>query len=669
MHDLTGQSIGKYHLVQQLGEGGMAVVYKAFDTQLERDVAIKLIRMDQFGSAMLENIRKRFDREAKTLAKLTHPNIVGIHDYGEYEGIPYLVMEYLPGGTLKQKMGKPIPYAEAVRLLLPIANALTFAHKKDIIHRDVKPVNILMTGSDEPMLTDFGIAKILDLDGGNTLTGTGVGIGTPEYMAPEQGAGKDVDGRADIYSLGIVLYELVTGRTPFIADTPLAVIVKQMTDSLPRPKELVPDLPDEMEKVLFKALAKQPEDRYQSMTEFAAALSGIANLNVHFQSSSLDGTVVQIVKKDHTAEGEMHSFSTEYGVKVDVGNPIEEPVQAQKAEKSSAKREKKGIGEEEPVRPKKNNKALTFLKVIVRVLIVIGIALLILWKTGNLERPITFVQTQMPVLFHQAPSAIKTPPTYKTPTNMPFRPTPTDSFGIGSSLVSESDGMVMMYVPTGEFTMGSTESRDTQPIHTVHLDAYWIDQTEVTNAMYKKCVDSGACTAPHKNSSFTRISYYNTNQYADFPVIYVDWTQAKTYCEWAGRELPTEAQWEKAARGTNGQTYPWGETVSTCNLVNFYGCKGDTTKVGSYEAGKSPYGVYDMAGNVYELPLDWFSTYSSKTVSNPLGPVSGSARIFRGGSWRDDASYMYTTFRQAIDPSINFDDIGFRCTLHASLTP
>jgi serine/threonine protein kinase len=262
MIDLTGRSIGKYHLVEPLGKGGMATVYKAYDTQLERDVAIKLIRLDQFGSAVVENLRKRFEREAKTLAKLTHPNIVGIIDFGEFDGTPYLVMEYLPSGTLKEKMGSPVPFAEAVSILLPIANALAFAHQKEIIHRDVKPANILITASGEPMLTDFGIAKILDQEGGQTLTGTGVGIGTPEYMAPEQAIGKAVDGRADIYSLGIVFYELVTGSKPFSADTPMAVVFKHMTDPLPRPSSIVGNIPEEVEHVLIKALAKKPEDRY-----------------------------------------------------------------------------------------------------------------------------------------------------------------------------------------------------------------------------------------------------------------------------------------------------------------------------------------------------------------------------------------------------------------------
>jgi eukaryotic-like serine/threonine-protein kinase len=172
MADLTGQSLGRYHILEQLGEGGMATVYKAYDTRLETDVAVKIIRTEELSPKVLERGLKRFEREAKALARLTHPNIVGVKDYGEYESSPYLVMEYLPGGTLKQRLGKPMAWQDAVKLILPIAEALDFAHSRNMIHRDVKPSNILLTERGQPMLTDFGIAKILDLEETADLTGT-----------------------------------------------------------------------------------------------------------------------------------------------------------------------------------------------------------------------------------------------------------------------------------------------------------------------------------------------------------------------------------------------------------------------------------------------------------------------------------------------------------------
>jgi serine/threonine protein kinase len=277
MTNLIGKSLGRYHILEQLGEGGMAIVYKAYDTRLERDVAVKVIRTEKLTLETMGRTLKRFEREAKALAKLTHPNIVPITDYGEHEDKPYLVMPHLPGGTLKQLLkGKPMPWEDAVRLLIPIARALHYAHQQGIIHRDVKPSNILITQSGEPMLTDFGIAKILLADEETAdLTGTGMGVGTPEYMSPEQFQGKGVDARTDIYSLGVVLYEMVTGRKPYQADTPAAVLIKQATDPLPRPKGFIHDLPDSVERILLKSLSKGVDDRYKSMSEFGVALDGL----------------------------------------------------------------------------------------------------------------------------------------------------------------------------------------------------------------------------------------------------------------------------------------------------------------------------------------------------------------------------------------------------------
>ncbi|MFZ5858014.1 MAG: serine/threonine protein kinase [Chloroflexota bacterium] len=272
MTDLTGQSLGRYHILEQLGEGGMAIVYKAYDTRLESDVAVKVIRTENLAPSILERALKRFEREAKALAKLTHANIVKVLDYGEHEGKPYLVMPYLPGGTLKALLkGKPIPWADAVRWLIPITRALAYAHSEGMIHRDVKPSNILITKTGDPMLTDFGIAKIIDEEMTVDLTGTSAAVGTPEYMAPEQVTSKNVDHRVDIYALGIVFYEMVTGHKPYVADTPMAVLFKHASEPLPRPKSFVPALPDAVERILIKALAKRKEDRYQNMEELATA--------------------------------------------------------------------------------------------------------------------------------------------------------------------------------------------------------------------------------------------------------------------------------------------------------------------------------------------------------------------------------------------------------------
>lgn len=282
MNSIIGQSLGRYEIRERLGEGGMAVVYIAHDTRLERDVAVKVIRTEKLTLETIGKALKRFEREAKALAKLTHPNIVPITDYGEHDGKPYLVMPYLPGGTLKQRLkGKPMPWEDSVRLLIPIARALHYAHQQGIIHRDVKPSNILITQSGEPMLTDFGIAKfLLDTEETADLTGTGMGVGTPEYMSPEQFQGKGVDARTDVYSLGVVLYEMITGRKPYQADTPAAVLIKQVTEPLPKPRIFIPELAENVEYFLLTMLAKNKEDRYPNIVEAMENIAGISQKEI-----------------------------------------------------------------------------------------------------------------------------------------------------------------------------------------------------------------------------------------------------------------------------------------------------------------------------------------------------------------------------------------------------
>jgi serine/threonine protein kinase len=273
MADLTGQYLGRYYLTERLGEGGMATVYKGYDTRLERDVAVKLIRRSAFSDEVLENVLKRFEREAKSLAKLSHPNIVKVYDYGEHEGSPYLVMEYLPGGTLKNRLGDPLSWQDAVRLLLPVARGVAYAHQHGILHRDIKPANILITESGEPMLSDFGIAKLFETDQTTSLT-SGLAIGTPEYMAPEQWNGM-TSPQSDLYSLGMVLYEMVAGRKPYVADTPAAIMLKQATEPLPSPRAFGADFPEAVDLVVVKALARNPQDRYQDVDALVGALERV----------------------------------------------------------------------------------------------------------------------------------------------------------------------------------------------------------------------------------------------------------------------------------------------------------------------------------------------------------------------------------------------------------
>lgn len=221
----------------------------------------------------------------------------------------------------------------------------------------------------------------------------------------------------------------------------------------------------------------------------------------------------------------------------------------------------------------------------------------------------------------------------------------------------------MRLVPAGAFSMGSDSgSADEKPIHSVTLDAYYIDKYEVTNAAYKRCVDAGVCNPPKQSSSYTRDAYYSTPEFDEYPVIYVDWNMANAYCEWRGDRLPTEAEWEKAARGLDGRTYPWGENID-CDKANYGSCVGDTTEVGSYLDGVSPYGLHDMAGNVWEWVADWYDSdyYSNSPSSNPLGPSSGQYRVLRGGSWVSVDNLVCSADRSGGAPDDVYNVVGFRC--------
>jgi serine/threonine-protein kinase len=250
--------------------------------------------------------------------------------------------------------------------------------------------------------------------------------------------------------------------------------------------------------------------------------------------------------------------------------------------------------------------------------------------------------------------------------------TPIPVLGIGSTRINEKDGMEMVYVPEGEFQMGCDPEhkrgyfceKDERLLHTIYLDAFWIDKYEVTTSQYEQCVAAGACAVPSKKSSSSRTSYYGNSNFDNYPVIYVLWDDAINYCSWAGKRLPTEAEWEKAARGAlDTRDYPWGDQETDCTLANSDGCVGDTSVVGSYPTGVSPYGAMDMAGNVWEWTNDWYSSsyYSDSPVNNPPGPATGTYKVFRGGSWSSYVSDLRSSYRYASNPGVRYYNVGFRC--------
>jgi len=267
---MNPEKIGRYEIKAELGRGGMATVYQAYDPRFEREVAIKVLPREMLHDPQF---RVRFEREAKTIAMLEHPAIVPVYDFGEEDGQPYFVMRYMTGGSLSDRMNQgPITVKEAARIFERLAPAMDEAHARGIIHRDLKPGNILFDRLNEPYVSDFGIAKLSEAQA--NITGSAV-IGTPAYMSPEQAQGEPVDGRSDIYALGVILFEMLSGKPPYKADTPMGVVVKHITEPVPHILDVNSNLPQAIEAVIQKGMAKDKLERFATCADLAAALSAI----------------------------------------------------------------------------------------------------------------------------------------------------------------------------------------------------------------------------------------------------------------------------------------------------------------------------------------------------------------------------------------------------------
>jgi tRNA A-37 threonylcarbamoyl transferase component Bud32 len=267
----TPEKIGRYEVKGELGRGGMATVYRAYDPSFEREVAIKVLPRELLHDPQF---RDRFRREIKTIASLEHPAIVPVYDVGEEDGLPYFVMRFMPGGSLTQSIDRgKFSLEDAARIIERLSGALAYAHKNGLIHRDLKPDNILFDNNGDPFISDFGVAKITD--SATNMTGSGI-IGTPAYMSPEQAQGDKVDNRSDIYGLGVIIFQMLSGHQPYEATTPMGVAVKHITDPVPEILKISPDLPQQTDIIIKTAMAKDPGLRYQTATELAQALTKAA---------------------------------------------------------------------------------------------------------------------------------------------------------------------------------------------------------------------------------------------------------------------------------------------------------------------------------------------------------------------------------------------------------
>ncbi len=663
-------TIGRYEIIRELGRGGMAVVYLARDPNMERQVAVKVLPR-QFTHD--PEFLKRFRREARVIASLEHSAIVPIYDFDEHDGQPYIVMRYMPGGSLAERLEKgSLTLTEAAAILHQLAPALDEAHERGIVHRDLKPGNILLDRRGDPYLADFGIVKLAE-GAATALTASGGSMGTPAYVSPEQARGiAQLDGRSDIYTLGVILFEMLTGERPYQADTPIGLAVMHIMEPVPQICDRKRHLPPACQTVISKAMAKEREARYATTGELAAAAAALAGgkLAPPPETPETEFTppdfVRQVARKARPRR-RIRVWAWAAGgllALVIVAVLLLSGLGLLGGEDEIAAVTETGV----PPRP--TGTELT------------AVPLSSATSTATETTPLTATATEAP---SPPPTATETP--NPTPTGTPtlMTPVPTRQPGeISAFPLPGGESVIMVWVPAGEFIMGSSDAdidailascsdcerdwfTDEQPQHSVYLDSFWIDQTEVTNVQYAACVAAGTCDRPGKSSSYGRDSYYGNSDYDDSPVIWVSWDDADTYCTWRDARLPTEAEWEKAARGgSDTRMYPWGDQAADCTLANFYNgsyCVGDTSQVGDYLAGASPYGAMDLSGNVWEWVNDWYdgSYYSVSPYSNPPGSAGESSKVLRGGSFTTRWLNVRAANRYPDTPVIRYNYIGFRC--------
>ena len=629
------EKLGKYTILEELGSGAFGWVYKASDP-LGRIVAVKVLKP---GLADDPVTLERFRREALAGGELFNSHIATILDFDESDGRRFLVMRYVEGVSLDnliQQKGQ-LSWVEALPIIGQVAEALDYAHQRGYVHRDVKPSNILVSPKDGAVLTDFGLVKAAEASGG---TSSGVILGTPRYIAPEVWVGQTVSPATDVYSLACVAYEILTGRMLFDGKNTPEIMTRHVLSGPQFPAGWPEDVPPGFDITLAHALDKDPQKRIQSAGAFAAELNQLSVAAEQARRAEEEAREQAELLEQKRLQEERDRLEAAARTQTIERERREQEQVRQKVRDEQVEKERQA---KEVLRIANSAKKSLFARfwpvgvIIVGLLILAGVA----WLIGQKGVPL------LPSFFPISRSS-----SFPTLTPIPV-----------STRDRAKDGMKMVFVPSGDFKMGSFNGfANEQPIHTVTLSAFWIDQTEVTNAEYAKCVQTGKCQAPSQNSSQTHPEYYGNPQYGSYPVVFVDWNRARDYCAWVGAGLPTEAQWEKAARGQDGRAYPWGNAVDK-NRANYGQNVYDTTAVGSYPDGTSPYGAYDMAGNVWEWVNDWYDAnyYSNSPTNDPSGPSDMTSHVVRGGSWYSNDVYLRSSFRTDYDPGHTENNLGFRC--------
>ncbi|MCK6576781.1 MAG: bifunctional serine/threonine-protein kinase/formylglycine-generating enzyme family protein [Anaerolineae bacterium] len=629
-NDLTGQQIGQYRVVSLLGDGTSATVYRAQQiTAFDRDVAIKVMRPELMGEP---TFAERLETEARTIAALHHPNILRLIEYLSDDRLLCLVMDYAPGGNLADLMKRGLmPVADVERLIAQIAAALDYAHSQGVIHRDLKPQNVLLDTTGNALLGDFGIAKLISEN--TRMTRTGAIVGTPAYMSPEQWEGQPVDGRADLYAFGILVYEMLTGGLPFKADTTTSMMFQHL-HTYPPPMESVRDgLPLAVDEVVKRAIAKHPQERFATTAEFATLLRRA----LHGRAVDLS-PLSPLPMQDYLSPGRDPESST-----------LELPVVRQSQSLPAASLP--AVSAHTP--PRERRAGLSALPLAVfALLIIFGIGIFLIVSS-------------------------QTSPATPTPTLLPA----TTGASLADDERLDARLVAQALVPAGCFVMGSDPARDPDaveeemPAHRVCVSAFWMDIYEVTHEAYAAFVDAGGY-ADAQWWSDEGWAWLQTNGFegpedrggtADprQPRLNLSWYEADAYARWRGGRLPTEAEWEYAARGEVGRLFAWGDGYQLGYSIINEISRGGTAPtapnpVGSRPADHAWSGVYDMVGNACEWVGDWYALYTTNEQADPTGADEGTERVMRGGSFLSSPTTARLAVRTSRAPGMRARSCGLR---------
>jgi serine/threonine protein kinase len=647
----------RYRIVRELGKGGMGVVYEARHDLMNRRVALKVL-----NRALLDHPEalKRFHEEIRNAARLSHPNIVAAHDAERVGDLHLLVMEFVEGTDLARLVGRrgPLPVLHACSYIRQAALGLQHAHEQGMVHRDLKPQNLMLTPKGRVKILDFGLAKVAREESQRWVeTQSGAFMGTPDYVAPEQALNaRTADIRADIYSLGGTLYFLLTGRPPFVEETPMARVVAHLNKAPVPLSELRPEVPAELSAVAAKMLAKDPAQRYQTPAEVARAVTPFC------QAGSATATARPTMAGRAPAMTQAPAASRR-AVPPAPAAPFEDLTLVPPPRKVRR--------DSPPWRWWAAGAAVAV------ALSLVGIVLVLLSREPGVSDT-------------RKPPSTEAPDTHKHTGRENGSGEPSITPGAPKTLPRElenSIGMKLVAIPAGKFLMGSPPdevNRDAdEEQHEVEItQPFYMGVYEVTQEEYEKVMESNP-------SYFKDVRGEDTRR---FPVESVSWQDAEEFCRRLSERaeeqrlggiyrLPTEAEWEYACRGAARESLPFVLESATSSLssddANFDGNHPygggrigpyleRTTRVGSYKP--NPFGLFDMHGNVWEWCLDYFGPYPQGPQKDPTGPERGVNRILRGGSWLHSGTSCRAAYRIRHNPSYSGNYLGFRVVL-AGRTP